>query len=112
MLFFGNIAFQLRFVPFLLSHVLEHFLFVLIVQLDFFDFPLQLLIVLFQCVNVSGKLVHVVIERVVLFLRFDESVGYFLKRVDSTLLLYVVKGFFNHLHVLFVLLNHLEFFLV
>ena len=36
-------------------------------------------------VDVPGKLVHVVVERIILFLRLDESICDFLKRVDTAL---------------------------
>ena len=62
LLFFGNIVFELSLVPFFLRQVLEHFFLVLVAEPDFFNFAFQEGVVLFQSINVSGKLVHVVVE--------------------------------------------------
>jgi len=70
------------------------------------DFSLEFAILFLEGVDVSGKLVHIVVKRVILFFGFDESVCDFFESVDSAFFFDVIEGLFDHFHVTFVLLNH------
>ena len=91
---------------------MEHFLFVLVIQPHFLYFPLEFFVIFLESINISWKLIHIVIEWVVLLLRFNESICNLFKSIYATFLFDIIEGFFYHFHMLFILLNHFELFFI